>query len=65
MLKALQKRTKRATLSAALMSSAPAMCIGWLAIRPTTTPDAGEADDDVAREAGVHFKELAVVDQRG
>ena len=35
MLKASQNRTKRAPLSEALMSSAPAMTFGWLATTPT------------------------------
>ena len=38
MLKASQKRTKRAPLSEALMSRAPAMTFGWLATTPTALP---------------------------
>ena len=38
MLKALQKRMKRAALSEASMSSTPARTIGWLATTPTVRP---------------------------
>ena len=38
MLKASQKRTKRAALTEALMSSAPAITFGWLATTPTGCP---------------------------
>jgi hypothetical protein len=38
MLKALQKRMKRAALSEASMSSAPACTEGWLATMPTERP---------------------------
>ena len=63
MLKASQKRTKRAPLTEASMSSTPARCIGWLATTPTRAArEAGEADDDVAGEVLVDLEELAVVD---
>ena len=38
MLKASQKRTNRAALRLALMSSTPAMNFGWLAMMPTDWP---------------------------
>ena len=38
MLKALQKRMKRAALVEALMSSTPASTEGWLAMMPTVPP---------------------------
>ena len=46
------------------MSSAPAISVGWLATSADHDAlDAREADDEVAREAGMHFEELAAVDQ--
>jgi len=38
MLKASQKRTKRAALRLASLSSTPASTIGWLATKPTVRP---------------------------
>ena len=38
MLKASQKRTKRAALREASLSSTPASTIGWLATKPTVRP---------------------------
>src|SRR3954462_15610998 len=79
MLKQSQKRTKRAALSAELISSTPASTIGCWATMPPARPherprahDAArlpaeprEADDDVPREVLLPLHELAVVyDQR-
>ena len=64
MLKALQKRMKRAALLDALMSSTPACTAGWFATTPTERPShAREADDDVRRVAGLHLEEVAAVDE--
>ena len=58
----LQVRMKRATLSDASRSRAPGT-IGWLAMMPTMTGDAGKTDNDVAGEVGMHFQQIAVIDQ--
>ena len=64
MLKASQKRTKRAAFSDAPMSSTPASWAGWLPTIADRPPvQAREADDDVAREVLLHLEELAVVDE--
>ncbi len=58
MLKQSQKRTKRAALSDASMSSTPASTSGCWATMPTLRPSiAGEAADDVPREVRVHLRE--------
>ena len=60
MLKASQKRTKRAALRDESMSSTPARYSGWFATMPTDAPGhAAEADDDVLRVLRVHFHEVA------
>ena len=62
MLKQSQKRTKRAPLTEALMSSIPASTAGWLATMPTERPiHAGEPDDDVFAVVLVDFEECPVV----
>jgi hypothetical protein len=66
MLKASQKRTKRAALMLLLMSRQPASTSGWLATMPTVLPvHAAEADDDVLGVVGLQFEEVAVVDHLG
>src|ERR1019366_9356105 len=62
MLKQSQKRTKRAPLMLALMSSTPARKLGWLATMPTGLPwRRGESDDDVAGVIFLHLEEVSVV----
>jgi hypothetical protein len=62
----LQKRMKRAPLSAALMSSAPAISIGLLAMASDHHAlDARETDDQVARPVGMHFEKLAAIEHAG
>ena len=62
-LNASQKRTKRAALIDAEMSSAPASTRGWLPTTPTGCPSSlREAADDVLRVVVHHLEELAVVD---
>ena len=64
MLKASQKRTKRAALIELLMSRQPASTSGWLATMPTVCAvHAAEADDDVLRVLGLQLEEVAVVDR--
>ena len=63
MLNASQKRTKRAALIDASMSSTPASTGGWLATMPTGAPASrAKPDHDVLRAVGLHLEELAVVD---
>ena len=63
MLKASQKRTKRAALRDESMSSTPARYSGWFATMPTRAAgQPREADDDVLRELRVHFHEVAGID---
>ena len=63
MLKASQKRTKRAALIELLMSRQPASTSGWLATMPTgLAVHAGEADHDVLGVVGLQLEEVAVVD---
>jgi hypothetical protein len=58
-----QKRTKRAALSEASMSSTPASTAGWLATMPTLCPPrCAKPTSDVARVVRLHFVEVAVVD---
>jgi hypothetical protein len=64
MLKASQKRTKRAALMLLLMSRQPASTSGLLATMPTVWPvHAREADHDVLRVVGLQLEEVAVVDR--
>ena len=64
MLKASQKRTKRAALIELLMSRQPASTSGWLATMPTVWPSMRrEADHDVLRVLGLQLEEVAVVDR--
>ena len=65
MLNASQKRTNRAPLTDASMSSTPARCAGWLATMPDrSAAQPREADDEVAREVLVHLEKLSVVCDR-
>ena len=64
MLNALQKRMKRAALSDALMSSAPASTVGWLAMMPIAAArDARETHHDVGRVPGLHLEEIPEIDE--
>ena len=66
MLKALQKRTKRADLSEALMSSAPAERAGLIGDDADGAAlEAAKADDDVGSEAGLDLEKVLVVDDAG
>ena len=63
MLKASQKRTKRAPFIEASMSSTPASARGWLPTTPIGRPFSREKPTiDVLRVVPVHLEELAVVD---
>jgi len=58
------KRTKRAALREASMSSTPARRFGWFATMPTLRPPMRRTGDDVRREERLQFEEVAVIDGR-
>src|ERR1700710_182418 len=62
MLKASQKRTKRAALMLLLMSRQPASTSGWVGpVPPALAVEPREADEDVLRAVGLQLEEIAVV----
>ena len=63
MLKASQKRTKRAALRLASLSSTPARTIGWLATKPTVRPAMRPKPMTMLRaKVSRHLEEVALVD---